>query len=200
MSTRTAAYLAVCLLGLPALAGCRQNMHNQNKIEPLEASSFFADGQGARELPEGVVPRNATGEKVAPYTGLTLVPAPAVQNAPPPVTLALVKRGQQRYGIFCAPCHSPVGDGLGMIVRRGYKQPPSFHEPRLKGAPADYFVTVMTQGFGVMPSYAEEVAPEDRWAIAAYIRALQLQHGTKQSGTQNEPAAAAHPAAHAEVR
>ncbi len=189
MSTRTAAYLAVCLLGLPALAGCRQNMHNQHKIEPLEASPFFADGQGARELPEGVVPRNAAGAKVASYTGLTLVPAPEVENAPPPVTLTLIRRGQQRYDIFCAPCHSRVGDGRGMIVRRGYKQPPSLHDPRMKGAPADYFVTVMTQGFGVMPSYAEEVAPEDRWAIAAYIRALQLQYDMK----QNEQAAAARP-------
>jgi mono/diheme cytochrome c family protein len=167
--------LAVCLLSLLTTAGCRQNMHNQNKLEPYEASAFFADGQGSRQTPAGTVPRNAFGETIAPYTGLALTPpmTPQAMQAPPPVTLALLKRGQERYNVFCSPCHSRVGDGLGMIVRRGYKQPPSFHEPRLRSAPAEYFVTTMTEGFGVMPSYAEEVSPEDRWAIAAYIRALQ---------------------------
>ncbi|MES1240190.1 MAG: cytochrome c [Acidobacteriota bacterium] len=180
MSTRSVLILAACLLSLMTSAGCRQNMHNQNKLEPYEASAFFADGQGSRQLPAGTVPRNAFGEEVAPYTGLVVTPAPAMQRsqamqAPqaPPVTLAMLRRGQQRYNIFCSPCHGRTGDGLGMIVRRGYKQPPSFHDPRLRSAPADHFFTTMTEGFGVMPSYAEEVAPADRWAIAAYIRALQ---------------------------
>lgn len=157
MSTRSANILAVCLLCLPA-AGCRQNMHDQHKLEPYEASDFFADGQGSRPLPAGTVPREAFSE---------------TKIAPPPVTIELLRRGRQRYNIFCSPCHGRTGDGLGMIVRRGYKQPPSFHDPRLRGVPAEYFVTTMTQGFGVMPSYAEEVSPEDRWAIAAFIRALQ---------------------------
>lgn len=158
MSTK-ASCLAVCLLCLLATAGCRQNMHNQHKLEPYESSDFFADGQGSRQIPAGTVPRNAFGE--------------TMQAAPPPVTMELLRRGQERYNVFCSPCHSRVGDGLGMIVRRGYKQPPSFHEPRLRSAPAEYFVTTMTEGFGVMPSYAEEVSLPDRWAIAAYIRALQ---------------------------
>jgi mono/diheme cytochrome c family protein len=188
LSTRSANALAVCLLSLTALAGCRQNMHNQNKLEPYEASTFFADGQGSRQLPAGTVPRNAYGEEIAPYTGLVVAPAPPMQMSqtsqamsvtPPPVTMALLKRGQERYNIFCSPCHGRTGDGLGMIVRRGYKQPPSFHDPRLRSAPADHFVTTMTEGFGVMPSYAEEVSPADRWAIAAYIRALQYSQNAR---------------------
>jgi mono/diheme cytochrome c family protein len=93
--------------------------------------------------------------------------------------MAMLRRGRERYNIFCSPCHGRTGDGLGMIVRRGYKQPPSFHEPRLRSAPADHFVTTMTEGFGVMPSYAEEVSPADRWAIAAYIRALQYSQNAR---------------------
>jgi len=172
--------LAACLL---ATAGCRQNMHNQNKLEPYESSAFFADGQGSRQLPANTVPRNAYGEEIAPYTGLVVTPAPPMlaSQVPvaPPVTMAMLRRGQERYNIFCSPCHGRTGDGLGMIVRRGYKQPPSFHEPRLRSAPADHFVTTMTEGFGVMPSYAEEVSPADRWAIAAYIRALQYSQNAR---------------------
>ncbi len=189
MSTRSATVLAVCLL---ATVGCRQNMHNQHKLEPYESSDFFADGQGSRQLPANVVPRNAFGEEIAPYTGLVVTPAPPMQTSQtsqagqaaaamtaPPVTLQLLQRGQQRYNIFCSPCHGRTGDGLGMIVRRGYKQPPSFHDPRLRSAPADHFVTTMTEGFGVMPSYAEEVPLSDRWAIAAYIRALQYSQNAR---------------------
>ena len=180
--------LAVSLLALPGLTGCRQNMHNQNKLEPYESSAFFADGQGSRQLPAGTVPRNAYGEEIAPYTGLVVTPAPPMQASQaqasqampaPPVTMAMLRRGQERYNIFCSPCHGRTGDGLGMIVRRGYKQPPSFHEPRLRSAPADHFVTTMTEGFGVMPSYAEEVSLQDRWAIAAYIRALQYSQNAR---------------------
>lgn len=182
MSTRSATVLAVSLL---MTLGCRQNMHNQHKLEPYESSDFFADGQGSRQLPANTVPRNAFGENVAPYTGLTETPSPTATPAQaaapqaPQVTLATLRRGQERYNIFCSPCHGRAGDGLGMIVRRGYKQPPSFHEPRLRSAPADHFVTTMTEGFGVMPSYAEEVSLPDRWAIAAYIRALQYSQNAR---------------------
>jgi mono/diheme cytochrome c family protein len=190
--------LAACLL--MTSAGCRQNMHNQNKLEPYEASAFFADGQGSRQLPAGTVPRNAFGEDIAPYTGLSKTPSPSATPVPAPapipammpaqartaqapqtpqVTMAMLRRGQERFNIFCSPCHGRTGDGLGMIVRRGYKQPPSFHEPRLRSAPADHFVTTMTEGFGVMPSYAEEVSLPDRWAIAAYIRALQYSQNAR---------------------
>jgi mono/diheme cytochrome c family protein len=159
-------------------------MHNQNKLEPYEASTFFDDGQGSRQLPAGVVPRGVDGRKVVPFTGLFEPGSAAIVPAQgPPVTLALIQRGQQRYDVFCSPCHDRVGNGRGMIVLRGYKQPPSFHDARLRGVPAQYFVQVMTEGFGVMPSYAEEVSFQDRWAIAAYIRALQYNQ-------QNRPAEA----------
>lgn len=155
-------------------------MHNQNKLEAYEASTFFEDGQGSRQLPEGVVPRGVDGRKVVPFTG-QFEPGSAaiVPTQGPPVTLALVQRGQQRYNVFCSPCHDRAGNGRGMIVQRGYKQPPSFHEARLRSVPAQYLVQVMTEGFGVMPSYAEEVALEDRWAIAAYIRALQYNQSSR---------------------
>jgi mono/diheme cytochrome c family protein len=153
-------------------AGCRQNMHNQNKVLPYRESRFFADGLSARPIPDGTVARGGPGEKIAPYDGLTLTRAAAPAGAPP-VTLALLRRGQERFNIFCSPCHDRAGSGHGMIVRRGYKQPTSYHTDRLRSVPIDYFYQVMTEGFGVMPSYAPQVPPEDRWAIAAYIRALQ---------------------------
>lgn len=171
MSPKTLTLFALCLAAAALTAGCRQNMHNQNKLEPLEASAFFTDGQGSRQVPSGTVPRGAFGAKIAPYTGLAV--APPDPQGPPRVTMALLRRGQDRYNVFCAPCHDRAGTGRGMIVRRGYKQPPSYHDARLRSVPADYFVQVMTEGFGVMPAYAEEVALRDRWAIAAYIRALQ---------------------------
>ena len=169
--------LALCLL---ALAGCRQNMHNQNKVEPYEPSAFFEDGQGSRQLPAGTVPRGVYGHKIAPYTGLTEPGSAAIPaQGPPQVTLAMIQRGQQRYNVFCSPCHDRVGNGRGMIVLRGFKQPPSIHEARLRSVPAQYFVQVMTEGFGVMPSYAEEVSLQDRWAIAAYMRALQYSQNAR---------------------
>ena len=175
--TRRRALLALCLAATAAgAAGCRQNMHNQNKVEPYETSAFFADGQGSRLPPDGTVPRGAFGHRIAPYTGLVEAP-PVPPN--PPVTMALLKRGQERFNVFCSPCHDRTGNGRGMIVRRGYKQPASFHDPRLRSSPPEYFVQVMTEGFGVMPAYAEEVSPEDRWAVAAYIRALQYSQNAR---------------------
>ncbi len=157
-------------------------MHDQNKVEPLEASAFYADSKGARPLPAGTVPRGGIGgergEKIAPYTGLT-VARWTVPAGGPPVTLELLRRGQQRYDVFCSPCHDRTGSGRGMIVQRGYKQPTSYHDARLLSVPTDYFVQVITEGFGVMPSYAPQVPLEDRWAIAAYIRALQYSQNAR---------------------
>jgi mono/diheme cytochrome c family protein len=170
--------LAAALLSLLSLTavGCRQNMHNQNKAEPFEASDFFADGQASRQLPPNTVARHSTGAKVAPYTGLTIAPA---RVGPPQVSMQLMRRGQERFNVFCSPCHSRVGDGRGMIVQRGFKQPTSFHDPRLVSAPTDYFVQVITEGFGVMPSYAPQVPMDDRWAIAYYVRALQYSQNAR---------------------
>ena len=167
------ALLALLLL----TAGCRQNMHNQNKVRPFRQSTFYADGLSARPIPPDTVARGGPGEKIAPYDGLTVWRGPV--QAPPPITLALLRRGQERFNIYCSPCHDRTGNGHGMIVRRGFKQPTSYHSDRLRNVPIDYFYQVMTEGFGVMPSYAAQVPPEDRWAIAAYVRALQYSQNAR---------------------
>jgi hypothetical protein len=171
--------LGAAALLLLAAAGCRQNMHDQNKVRPLAPNDFFADGQGARPLPAHTVARGDLREGSAgAYTGLDAANKP-VANLPFPVTREVLLRGQERYNVFCAPCHDRVGDGRGMIVRRGYKQPSSYHIERLRNAPVGYFFNVMTEGFGVMPSYAPQVPVADRWAIAAYIRVLQYSRNAR---------------------
>jgi len=164
-----------CSLALTVLlaTGCRQDMHDAPKIEPLEANTFFANGQGSRELIPGTVARGELREDELLYQGLDPDGKPA-SEFPFPVTLQVMKRGQREFDIFCSPCHDRAGTGNGMVVQRGFKQPPSYHVDRLRNEPPGYFVSVMTNGFGQMSSYAAQVKPRDRWAIAAYIRALQL--------------------------
>jgi cbb3-type cytochrome c oxidase subunit III len=152
-------------------------MHNQHKIEPLEASDFFANGQGARPLPAHTVARGDLREGF-PYTGLDAANKP-VDRLPFPVTREVLLRGQERFNIYCSPCHDRLGTGRGMIVRRGFKQPTSYHIDRLRSAPVGYFFNVMTEGFGVMPSYAPQIPVADRWAIAAYIRVLQYSQNAR---------------------
>jgi mono/diheme cytochrome c family protein len=160
---------AACLLA----AGCRQNMHNQHKIKPLGESTFFADGQGARPIPAHTVARGDLREGYA-FTGLGPDNKPVAQMPPEiQVTRELLLRGQERFNIYCSPCHGRLGLGNGMIVQRGYKQPTSYHIERLRTAPIGYFFNVMTEGYGVMPTYAPQIPVADRWAIAAYIRVLQ---------------------------
>jgi mono/diheme cytochrome c family protein len=159
---------AVCLA---FAAGCRQDMHNQPKYRPLRASQFFADGSSARPLVEGTVARGTLHDDEAFFTGR--VGGELVKDVPVPVNEALLDRGQERYNIYCTPCHGETGTGNGMVVQRGYRKPPSFHEERLRVAESGHFFDVMTNGFGAMPDYKVQVAPRDRWAIAAYIRALQ---------------------------
>ena len=156
-----------------SLAGCRQNMHNQPKVEPFEESDFFPDGVASRVPPEGTVARGFLRAESELYTGTSRTGQVATAF-PLAVTPQLLRRGQERFNIYCSPCHDRAGTGRGMIVQRGYKQPSSYHIDRLRAAPVGYFYGVITQGFGVMPSYASQVPPEDRWAIVAYIRALQL--------------------------
>ena len=165
------------VLVLLALPGCRQDMHDQPKYQPLEASPFFKDGRASRPRVPGTVARGRRDDDVLLTTGKS---ASGLSDVfPAPVTRATLERGHQRFDIYCSPCHDRAGTGTGMIVMRGYKQPASFHEDRLRGMPPGYFFDVMTNGFGVMPSYATQVPVADRWAIAAYIRALQLsQHAT----------------------
>jgi mono/diheme cytochrome c family protein len=159
--------LAVC--ALITLCGCRQEMYDQPKYQPLQKTSFFADGRASRPLVDGTVARGMLDSAAAP-TGSTEL----VATLPVPLTRELVARGRDRFGIFCTPCHDRTGSGSGMVVRRGYRQPPSFHIDRLRDAPIGHFYDVMTRGFGVMPDYAQQIPPSDRWAIAAYVKALQL--------------------------
>jgi len=163
--------LAAALLA-PVLAGCRQDMHNQAKYKPFARNAFFADQRASRPLVAGVVARGRLDEDEAFFKG-NLNGTPVTAN-PLGSSREVLLRGQQRYNIYCTPCHDRTGSGEGMIVQRGYKQPPSFHDARLRAVPDGYFFQVMTNGFATMPAYAAQVPARDRWAIVAYIRALQL--------------------------
>ncbi len=158
---------------LAATLGCRQEMYDQPKYKPLEKSDFFADQRASRPLVEGTVARGALAAAPMPAAG-----APSAEalwtTMPIPLTRGVLFRGRERFEIFCAPCHDRTGGGEGMVVRRGYRPPPSLHIERLREAPIGHFYDVMTRGLGAMPDYAQQIPPEDRWAIAAYVRALQL--------------------------
>jgi hypothetical protein len=154
-------------------SACRIDMHVQPRENPLSHSDFFADQRSARPLVEGTVARGQLHDDTYFYTGkIGNTPGDAM---PFPVTKEVLDRGRERYNIFCAPCHSRVGDGNGFVPSRGFaRKPPSFHIPRLEKAPLGYFFDVTTNGFGIMPDYASQIPARDRWAIVAYIRALQL--------------------------
>jgi mono/diheme cytochrome c family protein len=151
---------------------CRQDMHDQPKYIPLRPASFFPDDRSARPLVPGTVARGQLREDALLYTGKTN--GADATEFPFPVTDAVMARGQERFNIYCSPCHGRTGLGDGMVVRRGYRHPPSFYDDRLRAAPIGHFFDVMTNGFGAMPDYAAQIKVEDRWAIAAYLRALQL--------------------------
>jgi cytochrome c553 len=147
-------------------------MFQQPFSKPLERSDFFQDNQMAsRPLVANAVARGHLNEDEAFYTGK--IGTNLVETFPFPITRQVLERGRERFDIYCAPCHGRTGEGNGMIVQRGFPPPPSYHIDRLRQAPAGYFVDVITKGYGVMYSYAERVEPADRWAISAYIRALQ---------------------------
>jgi mono/diheme cytochrome c family protein len=156
-------------------AGCRQDMHVQPRYNPFDPSDFFEDGQSARMPVAGTVPRGdlTTGpEGELLYTGK--INGAVADAFPIPVTRDILNRGRERFSINCEPCHGMSGDGDGMIVQRGFRRPPSLHSDRLRTAPAGHFFEVITNGFGAMYPYGYRVEPRDRWAIIAYIRALQL--------------------------
>lgn len=163
--------LYVMAIGWMAAAGCRQDMHDQPRYEPLESSRFFEDGRASRPRVEGTVARGHLELDEHFYTGQ--VGSDYVSSFPFAVTRPVLERGRERYEIFCSPCHDRLGNGNGMIVQRGFRRPPSFHDERLLSAPPGYFFNVITNGFGAMTDYSARVPPRDRWAIAAYIRALQ---------------------------
>jgi mono/diheme cytochrome c family protein len=190
------------LLALFLLCGCQQKMARQPSYKPLDVSPFYADGQSARPLVPGTVARGHLRTDLALFTGKATTrsrdwarPAAIVGSAdlgglgalpavfaeqddnvdtfPFPITRAVLQHGQDRFMIYCVVCHDPLGTGRGKVVERGYTAPPSYHIERLRQAPVGHFFDVITRGYGSMPSYAEQVPPRDRWAIAAYIRALQ---------------------------
>jgi Cytochrome C oxidase, cbb3-type, subunit III len=165
--------VVIALAGTALLAGCRLDMQVQPRVNPLAKSDFFPDQRSARPPVEGTVARGQLHEDAYFYTG-------KIGNSPGdylpfPVTREVLDRGRERYNIFCAPCHSRVGDGKGFVPSRGFaRTPPSFHIPRLQKAPAGYFYDVITEGFGTMPDYVSQIPARDRWNIVAYVRALQL--------------------------
>jgi mono/diheme cytochrome c family protein len=212
---------AYCLLAI----GCRYDMQDQPRYKYYKKSDFFADGRASRDLPEGTVSRGNLRDDKAFYTGKIANPNPnataattaqsatdangntvvttfpdAIAKIPIPVTKELIDRGQERYNIYCIVCHGPVGNGDGMIVRRGYPKPPTYNDDRLRGAPDGHFYDVITNGWGKMNSYAHQVSVADRWAIVAYIRTLQVSQNPNGNATMtngqtnaNAPATAASP-------
>jgi hypothetical protein len=158
-----------------ALCGCRQDMHDQPKYKYLRPTEFFPDGRSARPLVENTVARGHLEEDSVFYTGMVEGPRgpEPTTEIPIEVTRQVLDRGQERFNIFCSPCHGQLGNALGMIVQRGFKQPPSYHIDRLRQAPIGHFFDVMTNGYGAMWKYSAQVETRDRWAIAAYIRVLQ---------------------------
>lgn len=163
--------VGLCFLGFGT--GCRRDMFSQPYSKPLRKSDFFHDNQMAsRPLEPHTIPRGQLDEDTAFYTGM--VGSNLVADFPFPITREILERGRERYEIYCAICHGRTGAGNGMAVQRGFPPPPSYHIDRLRNAPVGHFVDVMTRGYGIMFSYASRVEPRDRWAIAAYIRALQL--------------------------
>jgi len=194
--------IGVLLIGICLVAGaCRRDMQDQPKIKAYRGSSFFGDGLGSRPPVQGTIPRGYlrsdraffTGKKDQPSATATPAASPQaggtnsypddVDQFPFPITKETVERGRQRYEIFCVVCHGLTGHGDGMIVRRGFRRAASFHEDRLRQAPVGHFFDAITNGWGAMPPYASQIPVQDRWAIIAYVRALQL----SQQNTQPKP-------------
>jgi mono/diheme cytochrome c family protein len=164
--------IAVLCISTIGGGACRQDMHDQPKYTPYKAADFFTDQRSARPPVEGTIAQGQLFDDELLYTGK--------QNGQPatvfpfPVDEQVMQRGRERYDIFCSPCHGLSGDGSGMVVQRGYRRPPSFHVDRLRQVPPGHVFDVVTSGFGAMPDYAAQIPVRDRWAIAAYLRALQL--------------------------
>ena len=172
--------VTVTVIAVLFLAACRMDMQVQPKYKPLDPSTFFSDGRSERPPVAGAVAHGHLRADELLYTGK--IGGVVADIFPFPITRTDLERGRERYNIYCTPCHDYTGSGQGMIVQRGFQRPPSYHIDRLRQAPVGHFFAVMTSGYGAMYSYASRVSPEDRWRIAAYIRALQL----SQNATLNE--------------
>lgn len=188
-SRYTALRLSMLTLLALSAAGCRQDMHDQPKFYPQRSTNFFADGRSSRPQVDGTVARSQGNRSSYFETGL--ISGSEGNTLPFAPTMAVLQRGQERYNVYCTPCHSRVGNGKGMIVERGYYPATNANSERLRYAPLGHFFQVITNGYGAMPNYAAELTPQDRWAVVAYMRALQLsQHATEAdlpSGVRPEP-------------
>ena len=184
-TVRRLAFATAALSSLFVL-GCRQDMHDEPKFFPQRGTTFYADGRSVRPQVENTVARNQLHADTYFYTGL--VDGKEGNTMPFPVTMTVLERGQERYNVYCTPCHSRVGNGEGMIVQRGYAHAGDFHTARLETAPLGHFFHVISDGYGAMPDYSAQIAPVDRWAIVAYIKALQL----SQKATQADVAPGSH--------
>jgi mono/diheme cytochrome c family protein len=201
--------IAYCFLALGC--GVRFDMQDQPRYKTYKKSEFFSDKRASRNLPEGTVARGFLKDNKALYTGKidnpdlttpveTTIDASGntlvssfpndIDEFPIPVTKELVDRGQDRYNIYCIVCHGPVGNGDGMIVRRGFPQPPTYHDDRLRNAPVGHFFDVMTNGWGKMNSYADKLSAADRWAVVAYIRTLQVSQSPEETLRMNSNSSA----------
>jgi len=208
---KSTALFVLCLFAVALAGGCRYDMQDQPRYKAYKRSDFFADGRASRNLPEGTVARGLLKEDKAFFTGKIDNPNPNVQVQtttdasgntlvssfpndvdafPIPVTKELIDRGQDRFNIYCIVCHGPVGDGDGMIVRRGFSKPPTYHDDRLRNAPVGHFFDVMTNGWGKMNSYSDKLTAADRWAVAAYIRTLQASRNPEENLRMNSNTAA----------
>ena len=181
LSTVRIAIVGAMAAMLTLLSGCRQEMYNQPRYKPLGKNDFFPDSRNERPLPDGTVARGFLRADSRFYRGTSPDGKSLVMELPIAVSPRLLARGRERYDIYCAPCHDRTGGGAGMVVKRGYRPPPSFHIDRLRDAPVGHFYDVVTNGFGAMPDYAAQIDVPDRWAIVAYIRALQLSQNAKLS-------------------
>jgi mono/diheme cytochrome c family protein len=197
--------LGVCFVG----AGCRRDMQDQPKMKPYRSTTFFADGLSGRQPIEGTVARGFLRTDTEYFTGKksgratpSASPQPGAENTFPddvdtfpfPVTEDTVRRGRERYDIFCSVCHGLTGNGDGMIVRRGFRRAASFNDDRLRQAPVGHFFDAITNGWGAMPSYAAQIPVQDRWAIIAYVRALQLSQQNPQAAASPSPVPGSSPA------
>ena len=178
---KSSARLAMIAAGAALIftAGCRQDMQNQPKFIPQRGTDFFADGRSARPQVEHTVARGQLREDQYFYTGL--MDGKEQDALPFPATMQVLERGQERFNVYCTPCHSRVGNGDGMIVQRGYKPAGNYHDAKRLAQPLSHYFYVMTNGYGAMPDYSVQLPPADRWAVAAYIRALQLSQNAKES-------------------
>jgi mono/diheme cytochrome c family protein len=183
-TNRQASFVAALALTAVVSAGCRQDMHDAPRYDPLESAEMFANGSSARPIVAGTVPRGQLNDDAFLHTGKGPDGLP-VAAFPFAITHADLDRGQERFNVYCSPCHGRTGVGNGMVVQRGYRQAQSLHIDRLRLAPEGYFFDVITNGFGVMPDYRSQIPVDDRWRIIAYVRALQL---SRQGATGDMPA------------